>query len=153
MKLNRRSLLKLFGASRVVGKEIAQKVISDSQIMALGNAYSLSEGSTEGGVSENAMSSIARCENEIKYYANRLLSLEDEFVKDRDRLKYQQLVTLVRLDPDLAYNRSLSMAAKMRIQADRNVEREYQDSRMRMLNSLETYKEQLSKLLANTGEK
>jgi hypothetical protein len=125
--VKRRSFFGLMGGAAVAGPSMAKAAVAQGmETMSLGNALGL-VGSTGDGKVAYANQAYYDGPEEIsphdpKHWVQRQLA--DFLGKSAEDLVEERLGTQVhQLDPDLAVNRSFSLSAKIRIQRDRNFER------------------------------
>lgn len=117
MKLSRRGFFKAAAAAPIAGRAVVEKAAED---MALGQKsfpnWNLPYPQADDG------SYYQDSYVQQNHWIDRLNNLVRELAKVDDIVPtIDDFRSVNRLDTDLAYNRSLSMATKIRIQAERNV--------------------------------
>lgn len=119
--MNRRSILKLFGAAPVGLPVVAREAASKAGIGALGLAPDEGCYPMAGSFGSNPASEA----DWVTQTAKRVFSKDWE---NEERMRMREWYPS-KLDPDLASSRSLSLSAALRIQRDRNIENRIRNER------------------------
>lgn len=138
--MKRRGFLGFIGGAAVAGPSMAKAAaVQGMEAMSLGNAVSLSGLVPGGGWATEVVPTEAYPDElhptDPRHWVQR--QLQEFMGRSAEELLEQRLGTSVHaLDPDLAVSRSFSLDAKIRMQRDRNFERNRADHKRSIMRDL-----------------